>query len=470
MRHYPGAAREMSSAPNQRGGDDGLMMPNITRGSDPKGLLRYLFGKGRHNEHRDQHLIGSSRDMQEGFGCDGKPVKPFSELADMFDRRYRGRLADGKSCPPDRRGERGNPGNVDGLDRIWHCSLAIRAGEGILTDAQWDSIVRDFLRRMGMTDTGGEGVTWVAVRHGLSRNGNDHVHLVVQLAKDDGWYNPFNDRGKAQRACRAMERERPELVELGAVLDRDHIRYSYKEWREWAEWKARQDHRGTTPWEDLSRDVRAGLCARVMADTMPRYAIGRIVRACALASHSEDEFIRRVRREGLNIDPRLRKGVGRGSFTERSQVVGYTVTWRSRDGWTERLSATDLGPDMRLRELRRTWSANPNDSSLAVMEWRAAMENRRPVMHQGRERRLDALTTHDMSVLVDKAWRIARSIDDADEAGRSRAVIEGLLEFDRILDRYGLDETAWTEPAAGAPIITHMWPGGESGPRMPGRP
>ena len=420
------------------------MMPNITRGSNPKGLLRYLFGKGRHNEHRDQHLVGASRDMQEGFGCDRRPAKSFADLADMFDRRYRDRLADGKPCPPDRRGKN-NPEHRDGLDRVWHCSLAIRAGEGILTDAQWDSIVRDFLQRMGMTDEEGEGVTWVAVRHGLSRNGNDHVHIVVQLAKDNGWINPFNDRRKAQRACRAMERERPELVELGAVLDRDHIRYSYQQWREWAEWKARQDHQGPTPWEELSRDQRSVLCARVMADTMPRYAIGRIVRACAKASHSEDEFIRRVRREGLSIDPRLRKGVGKGSFTDRGQVVGYTVTWRSADGWHERLSATDLGPDMRLRELRKHWSDNPNDSNLAVAEWRAAMENRRPAMHQGRERRLDTLTTHDMSVLVDKAWRIARSIDTTDGQERDRAIIAGLREFDRILDRYGLDGSeAWS--------------------------
>lgn len=44
------------------------MMPNISRGSDPAGLLRYLFGRGRHNEHRDQHLIAGSMDMREGFG------------------------------------------------------------------------------------------------------------------------------------------------------------------------------------------------------------------------------------------------------------------------------------------------------------------------------------------------------------------------------------------------------------------
>ena len=27
------------------------MIPKISRGSDPAGLVKYLFGKGRHNEH-----------------------------------------------------------------------------------------------------------------------------------------------------------------------------------------------------------------------------------------------------------------------------------------------------------------------------------------------------------------------------------------------------------------------------------
>ena len=51
----------------------------------------------------------------------------------------------------------------------------------------------------------------------------------------------------------------------------------------------------------------------VAAETMPKQHVGRIVEACAKASRSEDEFIRRVRREGFSIDPRLCKGVAKGS-------------------------------------------------------------------------------------------------------------------------------------------------------------
>ncbi len=54
----------------------------------------------------------------------------------------------------------------------------------------------------------------VTVRHGLSANGNDHVHIMVQLAADDGWINPYRDRINAQRSCRRMEKSRPELVGL----------------------------------------------------------------------------------------------------------------------------------------------------------------------------------------------------------------------------------------------------------------
>jgi hypothetical protein len=65
------------------------MIPNITRGSNPKGLLRYLFGKGRHNEHTDQHLLCASEDMLEAFDMTGQPVESWQCLAERFDHRYR---------------------------------------------------------------------------------------------------------------------------------------------------------------------------------------------------------------------------------------------------------------------------------------------------------------------------------------------------------------------------------------------
>lgn len=130
----------------------------------------------------------------------------------------------------------------------------------------------------------------------------------------------------------------------------------------------------------------------------------RIVEACAKASRSEDEFIRRVRREGFSIDPRLRRGTAKDSFTDPGQVVGYRITWRSTDGWTERFNAFELGDDMRLKRLRDDWADDARSRALAVQEWRAAMENRPPFLDDGRERHLENLSTHDMERLVSEAF------------------------------------------------------------------
>ena len=223
------------------------MIPKISRGSDPAGLVKYLFGKGRHNEHANQHLVACSDDLLDSFGFDGHPDESYAKIGERFDRRYRVRERKGDPFPRDRRG-RHNPGGEHGKDRVWHCSLSIKAGQGILTDGQWEAIVRDYLKRMSiLPDDGAAGVTWLAVRHGLSRNGNDHVHVMVQLATDDGWINTFNDMKGAQKSCREMERERPELVELDRSNTEGDVRYRYAEWRRWAEWKAREDYDGPLP-------------------------------------------------------------------------------------------------------------------------------------------------------------------------------------------------------------------------------
>ena len=185
----------------------------------------------------------------------------------------------------------------------------------------------------------------LAVRHGLSANGNDHVHIMVQLAADDGWINPYHDRINAQKSCRRMEKTRPELVELARSDTGTRVSWQYGQWRQWAEWKARNEYGDDEGWDALDGNERSRLVTAVAASTMPRQHVGRIVEACAKASRSEDEFIRRVRREGFSIDPRLRKGTAKDSFTDPGQVVGYRITWHSTDGWT--------GTVQRLRARRR---------------------------------------------------------------------------------------------------------------------
>ena len=416
------------------------MIPKISRGSNPAGLVKYLFGKGRHNEHANQHVIACSDDMLDSFDFDGLPSEAYARIGARFDRRYHDRELRDDPFPRDRRG-RHNPGREHGKDRVWHCSLSIKAGQSILADEQWDSIVRDYLEHMNILSDGGmSDVTWLAVRHGLSRNGNDHVHVMVQLATDDGWLGTFNDMKNAQRSCREMERERPELVGLDLSTTESHVRYRYAEWRRWAEWKARNDYDGTLPWPTLGRDEHTRRIAAVAAETMPKQHVGRIVEACAKASRSEDEFIRRVRREGFNIDPHLRKGVSKDSFKSPSQVVGYRITWHSADGWTERFNAADLGPDMRLRELRNTWIHDQRSEALAVQEWQASMENRPPFLVGGMERQIANLSTHDMEKLIDEAFRIAVNVQHASEEpdAYAQALREGLRVFDRLSERYGL--------------------------------
>ena len=275
--------------------------------------------------------------------------------------------------------------------------------QGILTDQEWEAVIRDYLTRMNIIDgDDDQGVTWLAVRHGLSANGNDHVHIMVQLAADDGWINPYHDRINAQKSCRRMEKTRPELVELARSDTGTRVSWQYGQWRQWAEWKARNEYGDDEGWDALDGNERSRLVTAVAASTMPRQHVGRIVEACAKASRSEDEFIRRIRREGFSIDPRLRKGTAKDSFTDPGQVVGYRITWRSTDGWTERFNAFELGDDMRLKRLRDDWADDARSRSLAVQEWRAAMENRPPFLDDGRERHPGNLSTHDMERLVSK--------------------------------------------------------------------
>lgn len=412
------------------------MIPNITRGSDPAGLLRYLFGRGRANEHSDQHMVCASPGITDCFDLNGQPVTSFEEIARRLDRWYQRLARDGQPMPPDMRGKR-NPGRVAGKDRIWHCSLAIKAGQGIMDDQQWRELVEDYLSRMNILDGSGSDVRWVAVRHGLSKNGNDHIHVVVDLATSSGWINPFHDRIIAQSSCRAMERDRPELASLLDDPKRSMTTWEYRQWRRWATWKAEHDWAGSEPFDSLAQGTRDALINRVAAETMPRLSLSRLVEACARTSRSEDEFIRRVRREGLMIDPRLRKGVRKGGFTSPDQVVGYRITWRSSDGWKESINAFSMGSGMTLKQLRQGWHGS---DSAAVREWRAAMEHRRPAIDDGREKDLSDISSMDVTTILDKAFRIARNVKDTegDGPGYEKALRDGLKELGLLERDYGI--------------------------------
>tara|TARA_R110000868_G_C10971406_1_gene770031 strand:+ start:722 stop:1423 length:702 start_codon:yes stop_codon:yes gene_type:complete len=167
------------------------MMPNVTRGDRMGGLLSYLAGEGRRNEHTEPHLVTGDSATFTFYGD--------AEL----DRASALAIAKDLDEPRTAFGVEVNGGHV------WHASLSLRAEEGQLSDERWAAIAEQFVDRMGFTTASGKaGCRWVAVRHGLSAAGNDHIHIAVNLVREDGTKASIhNDYSRAQSIARELEQE-----------------------------------------------------------------------------------------------------------------------------------------------------------------------------------------------------------------------------------------------------------------------
>ena len=108
------------------------MIGRVYRGSKVGGLVRYLYGPGRHNEHVDQRLVAcwSGADPQVLAA-----VEP--EWTAAGERDYRGLIAELEA--PMAYAERmdANP--------VWHCPLRTAPGDRVLTDAEWADIAADLI-------------------------------------------------------------------------------------------------------------------------------------------------------------------------------------------------------------------------------------------------------------------------------------------------------------------------------------
>jgi hypothetical protein len=310
-------------------------MPNITRGERMGGLLVYLAGPGRSNEHVDPHLVAGD-----------SAVMAWHDDA-VLDRNAALEVARQLDCP-----RRAFGVDVPG-GSVWHCSLSLRADEGQLTDQKWAAIAHDFVDGMGFTDQSGKAACrWIAVRHGLSTNGNDHVHLAVSLVREDGTKaSVWNDRPRAQTLAGELER----TYGLKVLENRGVGR----------------GDRGLKPAE-LEKTKRSG------AAEPSRLTLARTVRGCSAAAGDEAEFVRRLRRAGLLVRPRYAAG--------RDDVVaGFSVAQRPPDGqpviW---YGGGHLARDLTLPRLRADWADTPDSASAAVAEWNAGRRNQRPAA-AGRE-------------------------------------------------------------------------------------
>lgn len=293
------------------------MIPNITRGRDFHGLLRYLVGPGRANEHRAPHLVGGDVTVLPWAG---------QGRLDAGDARV---LADRLATPLVARGAGPKAGAV------WHCSLSIHADDGRLGDELWGRVATQFMVKMGWADpdTGVAGMPWLAIGHGASKAGNDHIHLVVSMVRDDGRIaDTSNDYQRAQTACRQIEAE----LELTPL----------------------EGHRIGVG----SRGIPAGELNKAARDgTVPaRRRLTVAVRAAATMADTETEFIAALRAQQVRVAPYYAEGGGK--------VTGYRVRLTGEgQRW---FGGGTLARDLTLPRLRQRWSAAGAADPAALAAWR----------------------------------------------------------------------------------------------------
>ncbi len=338
------------------------MIPNVTRGDRMPGLIGYLVGPGRHNEHTEPHLIDGDGWLMAWHSGDSLDAHSAQQIARHLDA-------------PRRRNDVEVP-----RGHVWHCSLSLRAEEGSLSDEQWSGIARDFVAAMEFDDCQGskEPCRWVAIHHGASQGGNDHIHIAVDLVRPDGTKaDVFRDFRRAQSACRALEKKWG-LEQLESAREQRSTRgvkageieaQARRVAR--AKWRRRPDVKdGAEPrWEDLPRDRRADLIGAERAAASARHDLGVTVRGAAAAADDEAAFVRNLREAGVLARPRYADG-------RRDVVTGYSVALKPQAGerpiW---YGGGRLAHDLTLSRLRTDWPDTAQSASEAVAQWNAAKKH-----------------------------------------------------------------------------------------------
>jgi hypothetical protein len=160
-------------------------------GAGMRGLIAYLVGPGKVNEHTDPHLVASSGTLAVEYAGTGWDADKTGSLARVVDGAWRqARRAAGLPLTTAQDGQHPAARGAAQGEHVFHAVLSLRADEGQLSDEQWGRIAADYMDAMGFTAASGRAeCQWVAVRHGLSAEGNDHLHLAACMVREDG--NPL---------------------------------------------------------------------------------------------------------------------------------------------------------------------------------------------------------------------------------------------------------------------------------------
>ncbi|MEU6056559.1 mobilization protein [Streptomyces sp. NPDC047097] len=155
-------------------------------GSNTRGLLAYLYGPGRHDEHTDPHIVAGFAML--GMPNPGRdPDATLTQLARHLDEPVHLRNSEfGKRV----------------TDHVWHCPVRTAPEDRRLSDAEWADIAQRIVEAAGIAPAGDDlGCRWIAVRHA-----DDHIHILATTVREDGRRPRLHDSGiRVGDACRQIE-------------------------------------------------------------------------------------------------------------------------------------------------------------------------------------------------------------------------------------------------------------------------
>jgi len=319
------------------------------RGRDLPGLAKYLYGPGRADEHRDQHMVAGSGDLTAAW-AGALEQQEAGELGHYVEASWRTQTVEKRALARVGNGDvsRSAKGGTGG-QHVYHMIVSLPP-ENRWDDEQWKVVADELVKGMGFTDGPDDekGCRWFAMRHGLSAGGNDHMHIVVNRVRQDGrWADIHDDFKRVQQVRRDIEQKHDFVLPLhdpGVQPGRSLPAYQQAEHQQ-------------------SRE-RAQQSGQEVPD---RILIRQIVRAAAHSSATEQAWIHAVLDGARDVELDVARWSPGGT-----EVTGYKI--RLGEGlW---FSPTQFDRSLTLGKLREQWAPNETDESRAAAArlWRGEAE------------------------------------------------------------------------------------------------
>jgi HPt (histidine-containing phosphotransfer) domain-containing protein len=354
---------------------------NAPRGERVEGLIYYLFGPGRQEEHTDPHIVAGWRhpaELEPPLRPDGR--RDFRRLLGLLNQPHAAMGTWGLARP------------------VWHCSMRAAPTDKMLSDEEWAQIACDVMHRTGLSPFGHEddAVRWVAIRHG-----DDHIHLVAMLARQDGRRPHFrNDRYRVRDACLAAEQRYG--LQRTAPGDRTAARRAAR--------------------AESEKATRRGL------EEAPRVTLRRQVSTASATAANELEFFARLRQSGALVRTR-------SSTRNTGEITGYAVALpgdTTKAGEPVWYGGGKLAADLTLPKLRRRWTQPGNSAGdrFTVAERSAVWEHAARAADRACSQ-IQALAANDPAGAADAAWATADTLHAAAAALGSRILRQAADAFDR---------------------------------------